>query len=164
MSGGRAVSSRQHWWDIGERTGPVGNRRKLAKHLTLYRRLRRAQGQIDEEALLDGTYALRSQGPEVSISPAAVVRAYKQLKVNERASRQIKTPLEIRRSHLRVADRVRAYALLCMLATTSSASSPTGLSRCCSTTTRRSRPPACAHLDTNAALRPQRNANAWAGP
>jgi hypothetical protein len=45
-----------------------------------------------------------------------VVRAYKQLKVNERAFRQMKTPLEIRPVYHRLEDRVRAHAFLCMLA------------------------------------------------
>ncbi|MGO9903610.1 MAG: hypothetical protein ACLP0J_28975 [Solirubrobacteraceae bacterium] len=44
------------------------------------------------------------------------MRAYKQLKVNEHAFREMKTPLEIRPIHHRLEDRVRAHVFLCMLA------------------------------------------------
>ena len=44
------------------------------------------------------------------------MRAYKQLKVNEHAFKQMKTPLEIRPLHHRLAERVRAHVFLCMLA------------------------------------------------
>jgi hypothetical protein len=44
------------------------------------------------------------------------VRAYKQLKVNERTFKVMKTPLEIRPIHHRLEDRVRAHTFLCMLA------------------------------------------------
>ena len=45
-----------------------------------------------------------------------VQHAYKQLKVNEHAFREMKTPLEIRPIHHRLKDRVRAHVFLCMLA------------------------------------------------
>ena len=106
---------------IGERAGRVVNKRKMAKHFTLQIAdqsfgYQRNQAQIDEEALLDGIYVLRTQEPQARIGAAAVVRAYKQLKVNERVFRQMKTPLEIRPIHHRLEDRVRAHAFLCMLA------------------------------------------------
>ena len=93
----------------------------MAKHFTLQITdgafsYERNQPQIDEEALLDGIYVLRTQEPASRIGAAAVVRAYKQLKVNERAFRQMKTPLEIRPIHHRLDDRVRAHVFLCMLA------------------------------------------------
>ncbi len=44
------------------------------------------------------------------------MRAYKQLKVNEHAFREMKTPLEIRPIHHRLEDRVRCHVLICMLA------------------------------------------------
>ena len=77
---------------IGERAGRVVNKRKMAKHFTLQIADRsfgyqRNQAQIDEEALLDGIYVLRTQEPNRRIDSAAVVRAYKQLKVNERSFR-----------------------------------------------------------------------------
>jgi hypothetical protein len=106
---------------IGERAGRVINKRKMAKHFTLEISdgafsYGRNQAQIDEEALLDGIYVLRTGEPASRIGSAAVVRAYKQLKVNERAFREMKTPLEIRPVYHRLADRVRAHAFLCMLA------------------------------------------------
>jgi Transposase DDE domain len=106
---------------IGERAGRVINKRKMAKHFTLEiaeKRFsyERNQAQIDEEALLDGIYVLRTQEPPARIGSAGVARAYKQLKVNERAFRHMKTPLEIRPIHHRLEDRVRAHAFLCMLA------------------------------------------------
>ena len=106
---------------IGERAGRVVNKRKMAKHFTLQIAdgsfsYQRNQAQIDEEALLDGIYVLRTQEPNSRIGSAAVVRAYKQLKVNERSFREMKTPLEIRPLHHRLEDRVRAHVFLCMLA------------------------------------------------
>jgi Transposase DDE domain len=106
---------------IGERAGRVVNKRKMAKHFTLQIAdgsfsYARNQAQIDEEALLDGIYVLRTGEPASRIGSAAVVRAYKQLKVNEHAFKQMKTPLEIRPVHHRLEDRVRAHVFLCMLA------------------------------------------------
>jgi len=106
---------------IGERAGRVVNNRKMAKHFTLQIAdhsfsYERNQAQIDEEALLDGIYVLRTQEPQARIGSAAVVRAYKQLKVNEHTFKVMKTPLEIRPIHHRLEDRVRAHAFLCMLA------------------------------------------------
>ena len=49
-------------------------------------------------------------------SPAAVVRAYKQLKMAERAFRTMKDQIEIRPIHHHLEDRVRAHVFLCMLA------------------------------------------------
>ncbi len=53
---------------IGERAGRVVNKRKMAKHFTLQISdasfgYERNQAQIDEEALLDGIYVLRTQEP-----------------------------------------------------------------------------------------------------
>lgn len=106
---------------IGERAGRVVHKRKMAKHFTLQIAdgsfsYRRNQAQIEEEALLDGIYVLRTQEPQARIGSAAVVRAYKQLKVNERTFKVMKTPLEIRPIYHRLKDRVRAHAFLCMLA------------------------------------------------
>jgi hypothetical protein len=106
---------------IGERAGRVVNKRKMAKHFTLQISdasfgYERNQAQIDEEALLDGIYVLRTQEPASRIGSAAVARAYKQLKVNERCFKEMKTRLEIRPVHHRLEDRVRAHVFLCMLA------------------------------------------------
>jgi len=107
---------------IGERAGRVINQRKMAKHFTLQIAdgsfgFERNQAQIDEEALLDGIYVIRTDQPPTTIGSAAVVRAYKQLKVNERAFKQMKAPeLQIRPVHHRLEDRVRCHVFLCMLA------------------------------------------------
>jgi len=106
---------------IGERAGRVVNKRKMAKHFTLTIAdgsfsFKRNQAQIDEEALLDGIYVIRTAEPQARIGSAAVARAYKQLKVNERTFKVMKTPLEIRPIHHRLEDRVRAHTFLCMLA------------------------------------------------
>ena len=105
---------------IGERAGRVVNRRKMAKHFTLQIAdgsfsYQRNQAQIDQEALFDGIYVIRTAEPQRRIGSRAVVRAYKQLKVNERAFRTMKTPLEIRPIYHRLEDRVRAHAFICML-------------------------------------------------
>jgi hypothetical protein len=106
---------------IGERAGRVVNKRKMAKHFTLTIAdgsfgYQRNQAQIVHEALFDGIYVIRTAEPPSRIGSAAVVRAYKQLKVNEHAFRTMKTPLEIRPIHHRLDDRVRAHVFLCMLA------------------------------------------------
>ena len=106
---------------IGERAGRVVNRRKMAKHFTLQIadgsfEYQRNEAQIEHEALFDGIYAIRTDQPEQRIGSQAVVRAYKQLKVNERAFRTMKTPLEIRPVYHRLEDRVRAHVFICMLA------------------------------------------------
>jgi len=106
---------------IGERAGRVVNKRKMAKHFTLQIAdgsfsYQRNQATIDQEALFDGIYVIRTDQPQQRIGSRAVVRAYKQLKVNERAFRQMKTPLEIRPVYHRLEDRVRAHVFICMLA------------------------------------------------
>jgi Transposase DDE domain len=106
---------------IGERAGRVINQKKMAKHFTVHITegsftYQRNQAQIDEEALLDGIYVIRTEEPKARIGSAALVRAYKQLKVNERSFREMKSGLEIRPIHHRLKDRVRAHVFLCMLA------------------------------------------------
>jgi hypothetical protein len=106
---------------IGERVGKVVGKYKMAKHFDLEIGegsfgFSRKAAQIDEEALLDGIYVLRTSEPASRIGASAVVRAYK-LKVAERAFRHMKSPeLQIRPVHHRLEDRVRAHVLLCMLA------------------------------------------------
>jgi hypothetical protein len=106
---------------VGERAGRVINQKKMAKHFTLTIAdgtfaYERNQQQIQQEALLDGVYILRTDQPKQRIGSAAVVRAYKSLKANERSFKQMKSPLEIRPVHHRLEDRVRAHVFLCMLA------------------------------------------------
>lgn len=106
---------------IGERVGRVINRYKVAKHFALEigeGRLawRRKSEQIAAEAALDGLYVLRTTCPPEQLGSATVVRAYKQLKMAERAFRTMKDALEIRPISHHLEDRVRAHAFLCMLA------------------------------------------------
>jgi hypothetical protein len=107
---------------IGTRVGKVINRYKLAKHFALEIAdgafaYQRKSDQIAAEAALDGLYVIRTTCPTTKLpSPAAVVRAYKQLKVAERAFRTMKDQIEIRPIHHHLETRVRAHAFLCMLA------------------------------------------------
>ena len=108
--------------EIGERAGRIINKYKIAKHFQLEIAdgsfsYRRKHPQIAAEASLDGLYVIRTTCPASKLrSPAAIVRAYKQLKVAERAFRTMKDQIEIRPIHHHLEDRVRAHAFLCMLA------------------------------------------------
>jgi len=106
---------------IGERAGRVINKYKVAKHFELQIADRsfsyaRKREQITAEAALDGLYVLRTTCPKDQLGPPAVVRAYKQLKVAERAFRTMKSALAIRPIHHHLEDRVRAHVFLCTLA------------------------------------------------
>lgn len=106
---------------IGARVGRVINRYKVAKHFALTIgegrfAWRRKSEQIAAEAALDGLYVLRTTCPPEQLGSAAVVRAYKQLKMAERAFRTMKDTLEIRPIYHHLEGRVRAHAFLCMLA------------------------------------------------
>jgi transposase len=108
--------------EIGLKVGAVINRHKMAKHfdititddgLTFERRLE----EIDAECALDGFYVVRTNLDAAVLDSPSTVKAYKQLSSVERAFRSIKTvDLEIRPIHHRLAERVRAHVLLCMLA------------------------------------------------
>jgi hypothetical protein len=108
--------------DIGTRAGAVVNKHKMAKHFELaiadgHFAYQRKTAQIDEEALLDGLYVIRTDQPARDLSAPAAVRCYKQLKIAEHAFRQLKGPeLEIRPIYHHLEERVRAHAFLCMLA------------------------------------------------
>ena len=108
--------------EIGERAGRIINKYKIAKHFQLEIAdgsfsYRRKHPQIAAEASLDGLYVIRTTCPASKLrSPAAIVRAYKQLKVAERAFRTMKDQIEIRPIHHHLDHRVRAHAFLCMLA------------------------------------------------
>jgi hypothetical protein len=107
---------------IGERVGRVSNKYKMAKHFELeiadgHFNYRRKHDEIEREAALDGIYVLRTTTEQRDFGAPAVIRAYKQLKVAERAFRHMKSDeLEIRPIHHRLAERVRAHVFLCMLA------------------------------------------------
>ncbi|MCA1701485.1 MAG: IS1634 family transposase, partial [Actinobacteria bacterium] len=106
---------------IGQRAGKVVNKYKMAKHFSLQIAdatfaYERKTEQISAEAALDGFYIIRTTCTAEQISARAAVRAYKQLKVNERAFRAMKDSLEIRPVYHHLEDRVRAHIFLCMLA------------------------------------------------
>lgn len=106
---------------IGERVGRVVNRFKVAKHFELHIQegafsFERKTERIAAEAALDGLYVIRTTCPPKDLTAPAVVRAYKQLKMAERAFRTMKDMIEIRPIHHHLEDRVRAHAFLCMLA------------------------------------------------
>jgi hypothetical protein len=108
--------------EIGLRVGAVLGRRKMAKHFQLTIddtsfSFTRHEASITREAALDGFYVLRSNVPGDALDTPSVVLAYKSLSQVERAFRTIKTTdLEVRPIHHRLAGRVRAHVLLCMLA------------------------------------------------
>jgi transposase len=106
---------------IGERAGKVSNKYKMAKHFELQISdgqfsYQRKTEQITAEAALDGFYVIRTTSHHPTLTTQATVRAYKQLKMAERAFRTIKDTLEIRPIHHHLETRVRAHAFLCMLA------------------------------------------------
>ena len=106
---------------IGERAGKISNKYKVAKHFTLqitdgaFAYARKTE-QINTEAALDGLYAIRTTLPADRLGAAAAVRAYKQLKMAERAFGTMKDTIEIRPIHHHLETRVRAHVFLCMLA------------------------------------------------
>jgi Transposase DDE domain len=72
---------------------------------------------IARDAALDGIYVLRTSLKPERLDAAETVRSYKQLAQVERAFRVLKSlELEIRPIHHRLASRVRAHVLLCLLA------------------------------------------------
>jgi transposase len=102
--------------------GKVINKYKVSKHFDItitdtdFSFTRKTE-QIDAEALLDGIYVIRTDVAAQALDAIATVRAYKDLANVERAFRCLKTiDLEVRPIHHRLADRVRAHVLLCMLA------------------------------------------------
>jgi hypothetical protein len=106
---------------IGERAGKVSNKYKVAKHFALtitdgVFAYERKTEQINQEASLDGLYAIRTTLPAQILGASAAVRAYKQLKMAERAFGTMKDTIEIRPIHHHLETRVRAHVFLCMLA------------------------------------------------
>jgi transposase len=107
---------------IGVQVGKIVNRHKVAKHFELSitdtaLAWSRKQDAIDAEAALDGLYVIRTSLDAKSMDAPSCVRNYKALSNVERAFRSLKTvDLKVRPIHHRLADRVRAHILLCMLA------------------------------------------------
>jgi transposase len=108
--------------DIGLRVGKIINKYKMAKHFDLDIKndafsFQRKSDSIAAETALDGIYIIRTSVSTAQMSSADCVRNYKLLVHVERAFRSLKTiDLKIRPIHHRLADRVRAHILLCMLA------------------------------------------------
>lgn len=107
---------------IALRVGQVSQRFKMAKHFQLtitddHFLYQRNTESIAQEAALDGLYVLRTSVPAEEMATPDVVLTYKSLSQVERAFRSFKTvDLKVRPIHHRLADRVRAHVLLCMLA------------------------------------------------
>ncbi len=107
---------------IGERTGKVIGKHKMARHLITETTgtsftWRRDEESIAAEAALDGIYVIRTSVTAATLGPAAVITAYKNLKHVERDFRIIKTDdpgLRPIRHYL--ARRVRGHVLTAMLA------------------------------------------------
>jgi transposase len=102
--------------------GAVINRHKVAKHFHLdiadaAFSFTRKTSEIVAEAAIDGIYVVRTNLPVETCDDATAVRSYKSLALVERAFRCLKTvDLQVRPIYHRLADRVRAHVLLCMLA------------------------------------------------
>jgi transposase len=121
VSGQRGTLRNATAGKIGERAGKVVGKYKMAKHFELdiadgSFSYQRKTEQITAEAALDGFYVIRSTCQHPTLTAQATVRAYKQLKMAERAFRTIKDTLEIRPIRHHLETRVRAHAFLCMLA------------------------------------------------
>jgi transposase len=106
---------------IGQRVGRTINKYKVAKHFQIeiadgHFAYEQKTDQITAEAALDGLYVIRTTCPAEQLSAPATVRAYKQLKMAERAFRTMKDTIEIRPIHHHLEARVRAHVFLCMLA------------------------------------------------
>ena len=107
---------------IGIAVGKVIDHYKVAKHFDLTITdtdlvIERRSQPIDDEALLDGIYVVRTNVTSELLDSSSVVRSYKGLSNAERAFRSLKTvDIEIRPIHHRRSRRVRAHVMLCMLA------------------------------------------------
>jgi transposase len=107
---------------IGVAVGKVIDKYKMAKHLTYQitdtaLSYQRDQAGIAAEAALDGIYVIRTSVPATVLDAPATVGAYKALAHVERDFRNIKADdLDLRPIHHYLPDRVRAHALICMLA------------------------------------------------
>jgi transposase len=107
---------------IGMRVGKGLERHKVGKHFRVEIteetfRYERDVESIEREAALDGIYVIRTSVPVETLDAEGTVKAYKRLSGVERAFRSLKTvDLKVRPVYHRLADRVRAHVLVCMLA------------------------------------------------
>jgi transposase len=108
--------------NIALRAGKVLFRYKMGKHFQLHIeddgfRYERKTANIEREQNLDGIYVIRTSVAKEVLSSQQAVASYKSLSGVERAFRSLKTvDLHVRPIHHRLANRVRAHVLLCMLA------------------------------------------------
>jgi transposase len=118
----RAAAKPETAAEIGVRAGKIINHYKMSKHFTLTIRdgsleWARKQEEITKEELLDGIYVVRTSEPTERLTAADGVRSYKRLALVEQAFRCLKgIDLLVRPIHHRIAERVRAHILLCLLA------------------------------------------------
>ena len=107
---------------ISYRLGRVLARSKVAKYFRWQIgedgfAYERDEAAIEQDAALDGIYVIRTSLPSEQASAAEAVRTYKRLARVERAFRSLKSvDLHLRPIHHRLADRVRAHVLVCLLA------------------------------------------------
>lgn len=107
---------------IGLRIGKIINRHKMAKHFTLAISdtsfvYTRNDAAIAAEAALDGIYIVRTCVEAERLDAAAIVDAYKGLKVVEADFRSLKAiDLDLRPIRHWTEPRVRAHVFICMLA------------------------------------------------
>lgn len=103
---------------IGEARGPTKVGKYFRWEITAAGlSFQRDAERIARDAALDGIYVLRTSLKPERLDAAQTVRSYKRLAQVERAFRVLKSlDLEIRPIPHRLADRVRAHVLLCLLA------------------------------------------------
>jgi transposase len=107
---------------IALRVGKVLGRHKMTKHFGLHITDDSFAYELDteriaQEAALDGIYIIRTSVPAQTLNADDTVRAYKSLSHVEQAFRSCKSiDLHVRPIFHRLADRVRAHVLVCMLA------------------------------------------------
>jgi transposase len=107
---------------IALRVGKVIGRFKMGKHFRIEITdssfsYERDQQHIEEEAVLDGIYVVRTSLSQDRMTAEEAVRSYKRLAEVESAFRSLKTvDLKVRPIYHHLADRVRAHVLLCVLA------------------------------------------------
>ena len=107
---------------IALRVGKVIGRFKMGKHFRIEITdssfsYERGQQHIEEEAVLDGIYVIRTSLSQERMTADEAVRSYKRLAEVESAFRSLKTvDLKVRPIYHHLADRVRAHVLLCVLA------------------------------------------------
>ncbi len=108
---------------IALRAGKVVTKKKMAKHFDLVIgedsfSFSRKEDKIAEKAALDGVYVVRASSAHTEgLPPEELLRAYKDLKVNEAGFRSLKTvDLDVRPIFHWTEDRARAHVFICMLA------------------------------------------------